>query len=57
MENFPRMLYKGGTDLQDYRIIDDESGYARAEADGYFDFGEAKIEAPKRQKRAAPQAD
>lgn len=57
MENFPRMLYKGGTDLQDYRIIDDESGYARAEADGYFDFGEAKAEAPKRQKRAAPQAD
>lgn len=45
---YPKMLYKDGSDTTDYVIVADPGEHAAAAKDGYFAFGEQPPEEPKR---------
>jgi hypothetical protein len=58
---FPKMLYRGGTDLADHRTVHNDDDVKAAEADGYaaldmdaFMAAKGAAPAPKAAKGAAP---
>lgn len=56
MNQFPKMIYRGGADLRDRRIVHDAEELQQAAEEGYFPHG-TQAEAPETPEAPAPASD